>query len=86
MNWIIYLMIKYNLFSNVGKFKEGDIVKYNWKAKYHINTVYERENKPMRILSTTSRISYETCDYISDDSSISSCDVFWLTKVKKFNR
>ena len=81
---VVFWLIKHNLCQNTGKFKEGDLVTYNWKAKYYIDTVYKNERE-LGIKKITSITKYsdgsEGCDYINlSDGDESGCDVFWVRK------
>ena len=80
---VVFWLIKHNLCQNVGKFKEGDLVTYNWKAKYYINSVYKDECKEgiKKITSITKYSDSECCDYVNlSNGDDGSCDVFWIRK------
>jgi hypothetical protein len=80
--YIVGVMIRENLFTHKGKFKIGDIVTYNWKAKIIIASAIKDYPGPHII---TSVISYTRSDGIEWKDhkfyGTSGADAFWLRKV-----
>lgn len=84
MFWIVYKIIHSRRCSNVGVFKVGDVVEYNWKAKYQLSSLYDDEKaKGPRVIRTINRYSdgTEGCDFEPvGDNDYHGCDVFWIKK------
>jgi len=81
--FIIRYIIENMPYRNKGKFKEGDIVKYNWMAKTDIKTAIQDEIGHSLLITNIQKYSdnSETCSYVNMiTGEQSSCDVFWLTK------
>ncbi len=81
---LVFWLIKNNRCQNTKKFKEGDLVVYNWKAKYYLGFLYfqEREGGIKKITAITKYSNgSESCDYINlSNNDRSGCDVFWVRK------
>ena len=83
MKFIVGLLIDKGLLTNIGKLKVGDFVRYNWKAKYYIYSVYKRE---LFLKEITRLEDYpsgsQSCEYVCTvTGKKSGCDVFWVSKV-----
>jgi hypothetical protein len=74
---IITIFIKAGVCTNHGKFKTGDRVKYNWKAKIYINSAIE-ENK--NNIFTVREVCYPDKSGIDFEDDMGSADAFWLCK------
>ena len=73
---VIDFQIHYDLFFNYNKFKEGDWLVYNWKAKIIIDTVVKREgNKPRQFSHYI--MKGENVEFKDGDS----CSAFWVRKL-----
>jgi hypothetical protein len=86
---IVHWMILYRLFHGYGKLKEGDFVRYNWKAKVYIRTVYDREPEVRQISKIyTYSDGTENCDFkpLKDGEYGGGCDSFWLRKLYFWER
>ncbi len=84
LHYLVHLQLKYNLYST-GKFKAGDYVRYNWKAKLHIPTVYERNFGTVRKISSiiTHSDGSQVCRFEPQkDGLYDGSDIFWICKVK----
>lgn len=86
MYWIVFYIIRHGLCQNVGKFKRGDKVKYNWKAKYQIPSIYnERKNMIREIdcILDFKKSKSQSCEFkpLKDECYVDGCDVFWLRKI-----
>jgi hypothetical protein len=88
-NWILnklaYLvgvMIRKRLFVHQGKFKEGDIVIFNWKARVTIASAIREQLGPHIIINI---IKYKDNDGIEWKDhkyyGTSGSDAFWLRKI-----
>lgn len=72
---IIFSVIMPFVFSNNGKFKIGDRVKYNWKANIKLKSIVEkREN--IRIVSKALYKDKGNVEFTNGDS----CACFWIRK------
>lgn len=72
---LVQWMIDKDLFHHRGKFKPGDIVVYNWKAKMHIASAIEDDLEPRVIMN----IIYEDgsgLEFADGDTT----DPFWVRK------
>lgn len=83
---LVQFIINFNLISNNGKFKEGDVVRYNWMAKVHLGKYFLKDGKNVwnRNLMVTkvlnkykSNIEYMVCDTPEIKSG---CACFWIRK------
>jgi hypothetical protein len=86
---VVHFIIEMNWFNQTGKFKEGDLVKYNWKAKAYIRSVYDREKSIKKITKIiTYKSGSESCEYTPIDKKgySSGCDVFWIRKCYLWER
>jgi hypothetical protein len=78
---VINFQLSNNLCENHNKFKRGDWLKYNWKAKIIINTVVKREgNKPRQFEKYI--ISGDNVEFINGDS----CSAFWVRRLHFWER
>jgi len=72
---VIEFQIKYEMFDNRHKFKNGDLVKYNWKARAFIGSAIKdkEQNKVVQnyIYKDNSGIEFTDGD---------GCDPFWVSK------
>lgn len=74
---IVHFTVKKNLLNNYGTLKSGDFVCYSWRAKYYIDSVYNREKGVKEILSIQHyRNGSEHCDFVGGNG----CDTAWLRK------
>jgi hypothetical protein len=74
--------IRHNWLSNVGKFKGGDKVKYNWKAKVTLGGSYNNKTHTITkiILQTPTSENFECgCDEGGGD-------VYWIRKLYFWER
>ena len=81
---VVHWLLRFNLGKNVGKFKVGDLVTYNWKAKSHIKSIYEEERKKgiKKITGSKPSSGYTpiyTYINLSDETEDFSA-AFWLRK------
>lgn len=79
---LVQFLINFNLFQHRNKFKEGDIVRYNWKAKVHLSSLFKNGwissgNLLVTDIKYKDRSGVEYKAYGDDDGS---CDPFWLRK------
>lgn len=73
-----------NLFTNIGKFKKGDKVKYNWKAKLDIMSAIEDDLGVLTVIDVFRyRDGTETITYKNSKNEESSCDPYWLKLIHK---
>lgn len=77
---IVSLLIKYNLFSNKDRFREGDYIVFNWKAKYGIPFCYKNEDG---VKVVTRIVNYKNGSQCVEYDNLksgdrSSADTFWL--------
>lgn len=70
--WLIDLLIEYQICSHRGKFKKGDILTYNWKAKNSIPSVIG--DSPQQVKRTDNKTFIE---FTNGDT----CDAFWVRKL-----
>lgn len=70
---IVSFMIKYKLFQHKNKFKVGDVVTYNWKAKAYISSAIKDEVLPKKVISQT----FGSLDFSDGQSA----DPFWMRKL-----
>ncbi|MBJ7436567.1 MAG: hypothetical protein JHC54_12830 [Acinetobacter sp.] len=84
-DWLIHIIIiRYWPGKNVGKFKVGDIVQFNWMAKTCIPSAIKDELGPKTV---TSVIHYndvsETVMFKNPDGGETGADAFWFEHVKQ---
>lgn len=79
VNLCIYL----NWFSNAGKFKPGDKVRYNFFARVMIPGIEEikGEEKATYTFLRYYTTSKENGEYLKPNGEEDSCAVFWLSKI-----
>jgi hypothetical protein len=83
---IVHFIIVKGLFQNTGKFKPGDIVKYNWKARYYLGKTFLNSQHKNGLKQIVSIITYkdgsQAANYVDmdDETEEGSCDVFWIKK------
>lgn len=80
---LIQFIINFNLIDNRGKFKEGDLVKYNWRAKIHLKSLFDNGWITTEALVVTA-ITYSDksgVEYITPKGEPNGCDPFWLRKL-----
>lgn len=82
---LVQFIINFSIINNNGKFKEGDIVKYNWMAKVQLGERFLREKKAYNKLLIVTKIlnkSESNVEYMHalDPQGIGSCACFWLRK------
>lgn len=76
LRMIINFQINNDLCTNHNKFKPGEWLKYNWKAKIIINTVVKREgNKPKQFAKYI--LKGENVEFTNSDS----CSAFWVRRL-----
>ena len=79
---LVFFCIKKGWFTNAGKFKQGDLVKYNWKSRVYINSIYEgNKGKVFQVESTKLYTDESDIVYFSNDSNKDSASSFWLRKL-----
>ena len=76
---IIHLQIKWDLFTNENKFKRGEWLKYNWKAKIVIDTVVEGVG-PRQFERYT--LSGSNVEFTDGDR----CSPFWVRRLYFWER
>lgn len=74
---LVQFLIDNNLFHNHGKFKSGDKVRYNWKAKIQIKSAMWRKSDSGTL--TVSEVVYKNKSGVLFVEG-SGCDVFWIRK------
>ncbi len=79
---VVHFMIKHELCTGYGKLQVGDYVKYNWKAKYYIRSIYNSNTEIRQIAQiTTYSDGTENCEFVPLNSKgISGCDTYWVRK------
>ena len=79
---IVQFLINKRIYEN-DCFKVGDVVSYNWRAKWHLGNVYkERAGKRLKITHITYYPSdYTFGYYVDENGEIGSCDSFWISKI-----
>ena len=83
--WYVYWQIGRGLYQNT-HFKKGDIVKYNWKAKVVIDTLYQRDKNKLKEIKMIIKCKdgsgyFNYIDLV--DRTEGGCDSFWLRRVRK---
>jgi hypothetical protein len=78
MYFLVHFFITHKLFSNVGQFKKGDLVRYNWKAKYYIGLIYQEKKGIYTIRNIT---KYTDGSEAAEFGDYTGCDVFWIRKI-----
>jgi len=80
--WLVFKMIASGKFTNIGRFKPGDKVKYNWRAKVYIGHIHSQEKGVLTFQRVCDwSTSGSNCYYVDSKGEVSGCDVFWLTKI-----
>lgn len=74
--WIVSVMIKFDLFHNKKKFKPGDNLKYNWKAKVYIWSAIKNKLEPRTM---TNYLYKDNTGILFENGE--SCDPFWVRKL-----
>jgi len=83
---IVHFIIVKGLFQNIGKFKQGDIVKYNWKARFYLSKSFLNSHNKNGLKQIGAIFTYkdgsQCAHYVDmdDETDEGSCSVFWLTK------
>lgn len=80
---VVHFFIVHRLFQGYGKLREGDYVKYNWKAKAYIRSVYDREPEIRKISKIiTHSDGAERCEFVplNENEYGGGCDTFWIRK------
>ncbi len=75
--WVVRTIIKWFPMRNVGRFKVGDAVKYNWMAKWYIMSAIKDKVDTVFVIADF-YAKGENAIYTSGHSS----SVFWIKKVK----
>jgi len=76
VQWLIILSaIMPFLFSNNGKFKVGDRVKYNWKANIQLKSIVDKRDRT-RTVSKVLYVDKGNVEFTNGDS----CACFWIRK------
>jgi hypothetical protein len=73
---VVQFMINFNLFTNHGRFKVGDKVRYNWKAYVLIKSALWRKEDHETL--TVSEIVRNGSGVAFKEGS--GCDAFWIRK------
>ena len=73
---VIDFQIKYEMFDNRKCFKNGDVVKYNWKAKVYIKSAIKDKLEP-RVVKNYLYKDNSGVEFTNGDG----CDPFWVSKV-----
>ena len=80
---VVHFMIVHRLFQGYGKLRVGDYVRYNWKAKAYIRSVYDRETEVRKIANIiTYSDGTEHCEFVplNENGWGGGCDTFWVRK------
>lgn len=80
---VVHFFIVHRLFQGYGKLRVDDYVKYNWKAKAYIRSVYDREPEIQKIAKiTTYSDGTEHCEFVplKENEWGGGCDTFWVRK------
>jgi hypothetical protein len=77
---VIQFQINNEMFNNHNKFKRGDWLKYNWKAKIYIDTVVKKKSKPRQFDKYI--FSGDNVEFTDGDS----CSAFWVRKLHFWER
>lgn len=82
---LVHFFIDNGYFRNVNRFKIGDQVRYNWKAKISIWSAID-EKWGQTFVVTKIWANGQNVDYYSDEYGEGGCDVFWLRPARKSER
>ena len=82
---LVHFFIDNRYFQNVNRFKEGDQVRYNWKAKCFLGSIFE-EKKGQTFIISDVWSKGANVDYYNNEYGEGSCDVFWLRHARKSER
>jgi hypothetical protein len=86
LHWLVWQLIKFGFCHNKGKFKPGDLVKYNWKAWTYIHLAIDLPKRGILVVEGYSKWSKDQshCEYtrLNDPThDIKACDTFWLRRI-----
>lgn len=74
--WMANFILTHFPHRNDGRFKKGDVVKYNWMAKSIIGSAIKNKLKPM----TVERHLYSDKSNV-EFTNLDSCASFWVRKL-----
>ena len=78
LKWLIdYKLVFISCFSNQGRFKEGDVLTYNWKAKISLAPLVAKKPKVRIVKSVKRHKNQDTIYFMCGD--LSAC--FWQRKL-----
>ena len=75
---LIEFQIKYGMFENRNKFKRGEWLKYNWKAKIMLDTLIKERSEPMQFQEYF--INSENVENVLFTDGYS-CSPFWVRRL-----
>lgn len=82
---LVQFFIDNRYFQNVNRFKKGDQVRYNWKAKFFLGSLFEKRRGKTFIVTNVWHKG-QNVYYYNNEYGEGSCDVFWLRPARKSER